>query len=163
MAQQSNIEWTGSTWNPLTGCKKISSGCQNCYAERLAKRLRAMGNSSYQQGFSPSIHEKLFDLPLKWKTPRSIFVNSMSDLFLEEFPDEVIKKLFRVMKLAYWHTFQILTKRSGRLLDIDDSLDWPPNVWMGVTVENKDNISRIDDLRRTHALTKFLSLEPLLS
>lgn len=163
MAHYSDIEWTGSTWNPLTGCRKISTGCLNCYAERMAKRLHAMGNRSYRKGFLPSVHEHLFDLPLKWKTPRRIFVNSMSDLFLEDFPDETVQRLVGVMQRAHWHTFQILTKRSARLLELDRKLIWPPNVWMGVTVESADYTSRIDDLRRTGAGTKFLSLEPLLS
>jgi len=163
MAQHSDIEWTGSTWNPLTGCRKISAGCLNCYAERMAKRLQAMGNISYKKGFLPSVHEHLFDLPLRWKTPRTIFVNSMSDLFLEDFSDEIIQKLFHVMECAHWHTFQILTKRSDRLLETTRELVWPPNVWMGVTVESNDYISRINDLRQTAAHVKFLSLEPLLS
>jgi protein gp37 len=163
MAHYSDIEWTGSTWNPLTGCRKISAGCLNCYAERMAKRLQAMGNASYKKGFLPSVHEHLFDLPLRWKTPRTIFVNSMSDLFLEDFPDEIIQRLFAVMKRAHWHTFQILTKRSDRLLEITRNLVWPPNVWMGVTVESGDYTSRIDDLRQTAACVKFLSLEPLLA
>jgi len=163
MAHYSEIEWTGSTWNPLTGCRKISAGCLNCYAERMAKRLYAMGSRSYRNGFLPSVHEHLFDLPLKWKASRRIFVNSMSDLFLEDFSDEIIQHLFRVMRRAHWHIFQILTKRSARLLELNSKLIWPPNVWMGVTVESADYTSRIDDLRRTGAGTKFLSLEPLLS
>ena len=162
MAQNSAIEWTGSTWNPLTGCVKISAGCKNCYAERMAKRLQAMGNASYVQGFVPAIHEHLFDLPLRWKTPRTIFVNSMSDLFLDEFSDDVIERLFAVMNRAHWHTFQILTKRSERLLSMSKDLVWTPNVWMGATVENGQHISRIDHLRQTGARIKFLSLEPLL-
>ena len=162
MAHYSDIEWTGSTWNPLTGCRKISAGCLNCYAERMAKRLQAMGNASYEKGFLPSVHEHLFDLPLRWKTPRTIFVNSMSDLFLDDFPDKVIQRLFDVMRGAPWHTFQILTKRSERLLEMSASLSWPANVWMGVTVENNEYCYRIDDLRRTAAKVKFLSLEPLL-
>ncbi len=163
MAHYSDIEWTGSTWNPLTGCRKISAGCLNCYAERMAKRLQAMGNASYKKGFLPAVHKPLFDLPLRWKTPRTIFVNSMSDLFLEDFPDEIIQQLFSVMKCAHWHTFQILTKRSDRLLTMNRKFAWPPNVWMGVTVENGDYTSRVDDLRKTAAHVKFLSLEPLLS
>jgi protein gp37 len=163
MAHYSDIEWTGSTWNPLTGCRKISAGCLNCYAERMAKRLHAMGNRSYRNGFLPTVHEQLFDLPLKWKASRRIFVNSMSDLFLEDFSDEIIQRLFGVMRRAHWHTFQILTKRSVRLLELNSKLIWPPNVWMGVIVESADYTSRVDDLRRTGAGTKFLSLEPLLS
>jgi protein gp37 len=162
MANYSDIEWTGSTWNPLTGCVKTSLGCQNCYAERMAKRLQAMGNNSYINGFVPSIHEHLFDLPLRWKTPRTIFVNSMSDLFLDAFPDEIIIRLFDVMKRAHWHTFQILTKRSGRLLSMSDRLVWTSNIWMGVTVEHDKYRFRINDLRETSARIKFVSLEPLL-
>jgi len=162
MAQYSSIEWTGATWNPLTGCSKLSAGCKNCYAERMAKRLQAMGNPNYAQGFQPSIHEHLFEMPLKWKRPRMVFVNSMSDLFLDEFPDEVIKRLFNVMRRAHWHIFQILTKRSERLLRMSEQLNWTPNIWMGVTVEGGDYKFRIDDLRKTSASTKFLSMEPLL-
>jgi len=163
MAHYSDIEWTGSTWNPLTGCRKISAGCLNCYAERMAKRLQAMGNANYKKGFLPAVHKSLFDLPLRWKTPRTIFVNSMSDLFLKDFPDEIIQQLFSVMKRAHWHTFQILTKRSDRLLTMNRKIAWSPNIWMGVTVESSDYIARIDDLRKTAAHVKFLSLEPLLS
>jgi protein gp37 len=162
MAQNSAIEWTGSTWNPLTGCVKISVGCKNCYAERMAKRLQAMGNASYTQGFAPAIHEHLFELPLRWKTSRTIFVNSMSDLFLDRFSDDVIKQLFAVMNRALWHTFQILTKRSERLLTMTKDLVWTPNVWMGATVESGEYNFRIDHLRQTGACVKFLSLEPLL-
>jgi len=162
MAQYSDIEWTGSTWNPLTGCSKLSAGCKNCYAERMAKRLQAMGNTSYAKGFQPSIHEHLFKIPLRWRRPRMVFVNSMSDLFLDDFSDQVIQRLFGVMRRAHWHTFQILTKRSGRLLQMCDKLTWTPNIWMGVTVESGDYKFRIDDLRKTGASTKFLSMEPLL-
>jgi protein gp37 len=158
----SKIEWTESTWNPLTGCTKISPGCKHCYAERIALRLQAMGQSNYRNGFKLTIHEHVLEVPLKWKTPQMVFVNSMSDLFHEEVPIEFIKKVFDVMAKASWHTFQVLTKRSGRLLELDAQLTWPENVWMGVSVENKEYTSRIDHLRQTHAKIKFLSLEPLL-
>jgi protein gp37 len=128
----------------------------------MAKRLQAMGNPNYANGFQPSVHEHVFDMPLRWKTPRVVFVNSMSDLFLDEFPDEVIQQIFDVMRRAHWHTFQILTKRSERLLRMSHELVWTPNIWMGVTVESGDYRFRIDDLRNTGASTKFLSMEPLL-
>ncbi|NUM80555.1 phage Gp37/Gp68 family protein [bacterium] len=159
---QSNIEWTESTWNPVTGCNKISPGCKHCYAERMALRLQAMGQPNYRNGFRLTTHEHALNLPLQWKKPQIIFVNSMSDLFHKDVPIEFIKKIFMIMKEAHWHQFQILTKRSERLLEIDPLLDWTPNVWMGVSVENEDYTFRIDHLRQTHAKIKFLSLEPLL-
>ncbi len=162
MAQYTNIEWTGATWNPLTGCSKVSPGCMNCYAERMAKRLQAMGNPNYREGFRPTIHERMFDAPLKWKKPLNIFVNSMSDLFLDDFRDDVIKRLFNVMGRAHWHTFQILTKRSERLQRLSREVVWAPNLWMGVTVENQDCLYRVDHLRKAGAAVKFLSMEPLL-
>jgi protein gp37 len=162
MALNSDIEWTESTWNPVTGCTKISSGCRHCYAERLANRLKAMGNSSYSRGFTPTIHENLLDLPLKWKSPRIIFVNSMSDLFHRSVPMPFIKKVYDVMNRADWHQFQVLTKRSGRMLELSPRLTWSDNIWMGVTVESAKYKDRIDDLRGTGARIKFLSLEPLL-
>jgi len=162
MATNSPIEWTESTWNPLTGCRKISPGCKNCYAERMAKRLQAMGQPNYRRGFELTTHEHALELPLGWKKPRTIFVNSMSDLFLERVPLKFIRKVFEVMNRAHWHHFQILTKRSGRLVENHRILDWTPNIWMGVSVENADYTFRIDDLRRTDATVKFLSLEPLL-
>ena len=159
----SKIEWTDSTWNPLTGCTKISEGCANCYAERMAKRLQAMGNPNYVNGFELSFHRQSLELPLNWKKPQMIFVNSMSDLFHEAVPLDFIKEVFNVIKLASWHTFQILTKRSQRLLEYSNELEWPDNVWMGVTVETSSYVSRIDDLRKTNAFIKFISIEPLLS
>ena len=159
MGQYTDIEWTGCTWNPLTGCSKLSPGCKNCYAERMAKRLQAMGNPNYKNGFEPSIHEHIFEAPLRWKKSRTVFVNSMSDLFLDDFPDEVIKRLFNIMGRAYWHTFQILTKRSERLLRLSREVVWTPNIWMGVTVETQECNHRVDDLRKTEAATKFLSME----
>ena len=158
----SKIEWTESTWNPVTGCTKISAGCQHCYAERMAKRLKAMGQLNYRNGFKVTLHEQVLEYPLLWKKPKTIFVNSMSDLFHEEIPDHFIKKVFDTMKRAYWHKFQVLTKRSSRLKELATQLNWPENVWMGVTVENTKVKNRIDDLRTVPAFIRFLSLEPLL-
>jgi len=162
MAINSSIEWTESTWNPITGCTKISSGCKHCYAERMAIRLKAMGQPNYANGFELTIHEHALELPLHWKKPQTIFVNSMSDLFHEDVPTDFILQAFDVMHRARWHKYQILTKRSDRLLELDPYLTWEPHIWMGVSVENKDHIFRIDHLRQTHSLIKFLSLEPLL-
>ena len=162
MALSSSIEWTDSTWNPVTGCTKISSGCANCYAERMALRLKAMGNPNYANGFSITMHEDALELPLKWRKPQTIFVNSMSDLFHEDVPEEFIFRVFDIMRRANWHRFQILTKRSERLLDISPQLPWMPHIWMGVTVEEQNYTYRIDHLQRTGANVKFLSLEPLL-
>ena len=162
MGFESSIEWTESTWNPLTGCVKISPGCKHCYAERLAVRLRAMGNPNYTDGFKLRMHDHLVELPLHWKKSRTVFVNSMSDLFQANVPEGFISRVFDVMRRADWHRFQILTKRSDRLLQLSSSLPWAPNIWMGVSVENRDYTFRIDDLRRTGATVKFLSLEPLL-
>ena len=162
MANRSSIEWTDSTWNPVTGCTKVSPGCKHCYAERMAKRLKAMGHPNYANGFKPTVHEHLLEQPLRWKKPQMIFVNSMSDLFHEDVPSDFIQKIFNVMHQAHWHTFQILTKRSQRLLEMSQRLEWPVNVWMGVSVENDDYVFRVDHLRQTGAHVKFLSLEPLL-
>ena len=162
MAANSSIEWTGSTWNPVTGCSKISTGCRNCYAERMARRLQAMGQLNYRNGFGVTLHPHVVDLPLTWKTPRTIFVNSMSDLFHEKVPDAFIQEIFGVMVKAKWHRFQVLTKRSGRLLELSAVLPWTRNIWMGVTVEDGNVIDRIDHLRKTGAAVKFLSIEPLL-
>jgi protein gp37 len=162
MATKSSIEWTESTWNPLTGCTKISPGCKHCYAERMAKRLHAMGQPNYANGFKLTLHPHSLEVPLGWKKPQMIFVNSMSDLFHKDVPVDFIQQVFDVMRRADWHTFQVLTKRAERLLEIDPQIDWPSNVWMGVSVENQDYKYRIDLLRQTHARTKFLSLEPLL-
>ena len=159
---KSTIEWTESTWNPVTGCSKVSPGCKNCYAERMAHRLKAMGQKKYRHGFQLAIHEDILEDPLHWKKPQMIFVNSMSDLFHKDVPLDFIQRAFDVMRQAHWHTFQVLTKRSERLLEIDSEIDWPKNVWMGVSVENQDYTYRIDHLRQTHAATRFLSLEPLL-
>ena len=162
MALQSAIKWTGSTWNPVTGCSKISPGCKHCYAERMAKRLKAMGSPNYADGFKLKTHEHVLELPLSWKKPQTIFVNSMSDLFHKNVPLEFIQKVFDVMNKAHWHTFQVLTKRSERLFQLDKHLNWAPNIWMGVSVENENYIKRIDHLRCTNAYIKFLSLEPLI-
>ncbi len=162
MGVNSAIEWTESTWNPVTGCSKISSGCKNCYAERLAKRLKAMGQPNYINGFEVSCHERMLELPLKWKRPQTIFVNSMSDLFHQKVPTDFIIEIFATMRRASWHRFQILTKRSSRLQKLSHRLSWPSNVWMGVSVENEDYKFRMDHLRATNASVKFLSIEPLL-
>lgn len=159
---QSSIEWTEATWNPLTGCTKISPGCKFCYAERMAKRLRGMGQPRYANGFELTLHEQALEIPLAWKKPQRIFVNSMSDMFHEGVPEWFIQKTFDVMRRADWHQFQILTKRSDRLLELSSAIAWPHNVWMGVSVERQDYVARIDDLRGAGACVKFLSLEPLL-
>ena len=158
----SSIEWTESTWNPLTGCAKISPGCQHCYAERMARRLQAMGHPHYVNGFRLTLHERALELPLRWRKPQTIFVNSMSDLFHQDVPLEFIQRVFDVMRRAHWHRFQVLTKRAERLVELDSRLAWAGNIWMGVSVENQHYVSRIDCLRKTDAAIKFLSLEPLL-
>ena len=162
MASNSSIEWTESTWNPVTGCTKISSGCKHCYAERMAKRLSAMGLANYKNGFKLAMHEHALELPLKWKKPQTIFVNSMSDLFHKDVTDVFIKRVFDVMRRAPWHTFQILTKRADRLAKFHKELPWTKNVWMGVSVENDNYKYRIDLLRNTGAQVKFISFEPLI-
>ncbi|MCK5125338.1 MAG: phage Gp37/Gp68 family protein [candidate division Zixibacteria bacterium] len=162
MSQKSAIEWTESTWNPVTGCDKVSAGCQNCYAERMAKRLKAMGSPNYINGFTVTLHPDTLGLPLSWKKPQMIFVNSMSDLFHDKVPLKFVKQVFEVMNEASQHQFQILTKRSARLLKLHEKLNWTENIWMGVSVENNRCTNRIDHLRETNAKTKFLSLEPLL-
>jgi protein gp37 len=162
MANQSNIEWTEATWNPVTGCSKVSAGCKNCYAERLAFRLQAMGNPRYVNGFNVTLHDDIVDLPKRWREPRLIFVNSMSDLFHEGVPLEFIKRLFATMRECPQHTFQILTKRSVRLRQLAPKLEWPTNIWMGVSVEDARVLSRIDDLRKVPANVRFLSCEPLI-
>lgn len=162
MAQESGIEWTNATWNPVTGCTKVSPGCKHCYAERMAGRLRLMGQPRYQNGFKVTLQDDVVELPLRWKKPRLIFVNSMSDLFHKSVPVEFIQRVFATMEAAPQHTFQILTKRSGRLLEIADSLPWPRNVWMGVSVESQEYTQRIADLVQVPAAVRFLSVEPLL-
>jgi protein gp37 len=162
MGQSSGIEWTEATWNPLTGCTKVSPGCRHCYAERMSLRLKAMGQANYANGFTLTLHEHMLEVPLRWRKPRTVFVNSMSDLFHEDVPAAFIHRVFATMRRASWHRFQVLTKRSGRLLELSGEIDWPDNVWMGVSVERADYAFRIDDLRRTGARVRFLSLEPLL-
>ncbi len=159
---RSNIEWTESTWNPVTGCSKISEGCLHCYAERMTRRLKAMGQKRYKKGFIPTVHPDTLNLPLQWKKPRMIFVNSMSDLFHELVPDEFIHRLFEIISITPQHTYQILTKRSQRLVLMSSGLLWPRNLWMGVTVESNAYKFRIDHLRLTGAKVKFISFEPLL-
>lgn len=162
MSSHSPIEWTESTWNPVTGCSRVSPGCAHCYAERMARRLKAMGQANYRNGFAVTLHEHVLCLPLTWKKPQVIFANSMSDLFHEAVPLEFIRRTFEVMREASWHVFQVLTKRSERLAECAEEIDWRANVWMGVSVENEDYLRRVDDLRSTGAAVKFLSLEPLL-
>lgn len=162
MSNNSSIEWTNSTWNPITGCTKISEGCKHCYAERMARRLKAMGQENYKNGFQLSLHPDSLQLPLSWKKPQTIFVNSMSDLFHEDIPLEYIKRVFEVMNEASWHQFQVLTKRAERLFELNKELTWAKNIWMGVSVENNDYKFRIDLLRKTDAHIKFISFEPLI-
>ncbi len=162
MALNSRIEWTGHTWNPVTGCDKFSAGCEHCYAERMARRLKAMGVDKYRDGFKVRLHRETLEEPLKWKKPQMIFVNSMSDLFHDEVPLEFIQDIFDVMKRCDHHIFQVLTKRSKRLKRLHKKLCWPKNVWMGVSVESKEYNFRSNDLCQTGAQTKFLSLEPLI-
>ena len=162
MAEKSLIEWTESSWNPVTGCSKVSDGCLNCYAERLAKRLQKMGQKKYRNGFKVTCHEDSLEEPLRWKTERMIFVCSMSDLFHEKVPDEFIKEVFSVMNQAYWHTFQVLTKRAERLAEFARKVDWTDNIWAGVTVESKKYLHRIEYLKKIPAFVRFISMEPLL-
>lgn len=163
MSYISKIEWTETTWNPVTGCSKVSDGCRNCYAERLAKRLHAMGNPRYRDGFEVTLHHDLLESPLKWKNPRIIFVNSMSDVFHEKVPFSFIKEMFDVMSKADRHVFQILTKRSERMAELSMRLPWPQNAWIGVTVESQKYAHRISDLSRVPARVRFLSIEPMIS
>ena len=160
---QSSIEWTEMTWNPTTGCNKVSTGCKFCYAEVMAHRLNAMGVDKYKNGFELTLHPSALEIPYTWKKPKIVFVNSMSDLFHENVPLEFIQKIFKVMNDNPQHTFQILTKRADILCSYNYKFEWTPNIWMGVTVENCKAVDRIDQLRKTSAFTKFLSCEPLLS
>jgi len=162
VASNSSIEWTESTWNPVTGCTKISPGCAHCYAERMAERLQAMRQPNYRNGFELTLQPQMLEVPLRWKKPQRIFVNSMSDLFHKDVPAEYVASVFDVMNRAHWHEFQVLTKRSDRLLELSPLLDWTPNIWMGVSVENEKYTFRTDHLRETGAAVKFLSIEPLL-
>ncbi len=158
MAQYSSIEWTEATWNPVTGCTKVSPGCAHCYAERMARRLKAMGMPRYRNGFEVTLQPDVLSLPLRWRTPRLVFVNSMSDLFHELLPPAYIAKVFEVMREAHWHTFQVLTKRTERLLELSHYLSWPPNVWMGTSVESSRYMWRVSDLIKVPAAVRFLSL-----
>ena len=162
MGDHSAIEWTDATWNPVTGCTKVSPGCKHCYAERLAARLQAMGNPRYRNGFAVTLHPDQLALPLRWRQPRRIFVNSMSDLFHESVPIDYIRRVFETMAQADWHVFQVLTKRAERLAALAPELPWPSNVWQGVSVENERYTSRTTYLRSVPAAVRFLSVEPLL-
>jgi protein gp37 len=162
MPTKSNIEWTEMTWNPVTGCTKISQGCKHCYAERMAKRLTAMGSDRYRNGFRVTLHPDLLDVPHKWRQPRVVFVNSMSDLFHEDIPDAFIQRVFATMRDCPQHTFQVLTKRAERLAALAPMLPWPHNVWMGVSVEDARVVNRIGYLQKAPAAVRFLSLEPLI-
>ncbi len=166
---KTHIEWTrsadgtpGYTWNPVTGCTRISPGCKHCYAERLARRLKAMNNPRYRNGFALTLQSDLLDLPFRWRRPSFVFVNSMSDLFHEAVPDEYVERVFAVMRRASWHTFQILTKRSRRLAKMASQLQWAPNIWQGVSVESARYVWRVADLQKVPAAVRFLSVEPLL-
>lgn len=158
----STIEWTNATWNPVTGCDKISAGCKFCYAERMSARLKAMGQPNYSNGFKLTLQPGMLDRPLAWTNPRLIFVNSMSDLFHRDVPLQYIRRVFGVMQAAYWHEFQVLTKRADRLEELSSSLEWSDNVWMGVSVENQAVTSRVEHLAASGAKVKFLSIEPLI-
>ncbi|MGO9295094.1 MAG: DUF5131 family protein [Streptosporangiaceae bacterium] len=171
MATRTGIEWTEVTWNPTTGCDRISAGCDNCYALALAKRLKAMRAEKYQAdgdprtsgpGFGVSVHPGALAEPYSWRSPRTVFVNSMSDLFHARVPLSYVRDVFAVIASTPQHTYQVLTKRSARLRKAAGGLDWPPNLWMGVSVENSDALYRVADLRTVPAAVRFLSCEPLL-
>lgn len=162
MSSKSKIEWTEATWNPITGCTKCSEGCSHCYAATLARRLKAMGNIRYKNGFEVTVHRDLFSRPLEWKKSKIIFVNSMSDIFHESVSEEDILSIFHVMNQASWHTFQVLTKRAERLVALSSRINWTPNIWMGVSVENEKALSRVSLLKQSGAIIKFVSAEPLL-
>ena len=162
MAGKTKIEWTECSWNPITGCTKISDGCAHCYAATLTRRLVAMHNPRYKNGFNVTVHEDLIELPKKWKTPRKIFVNSMSDIFHESVPDDIILRIFATMNACPQHIFQVLTKRPERLAQLNDRINWTPNIWMGVTIENNKYLYRADLLRKCNAKLRFISAEPLI-
>jgi protein gp37 len=162
MAQLSQIEWTDTTWNPVTGCTKVSPGCKFCYAERMARRLHAMGQHRYRNRFRTTLQLDLVEAPLSWSTPRIVFVNSMSDLFHADVPSHFIEAVFDTIKRADQHVFQVLTKRSERVREMARDLPWPENLWMGVSVESQDYLYRVRDLQHVPAKTRFLSVEPLL-
>ena len=159
---KTTIEWTETTWNPTTGCTKITAGCKNCYAAVMAKRLQAMGQKRYKNGFDLTLHPDSVGDPYKWKKPRIVFVNSMSDLFHKDVPLHFIQQIFEVMNNTPRHTYQVLTKRSERLVELSQFLNWTPNIWMGVSVEDEKVVSRIEDLKKCGAEIKFLSCEPLI-
>ncbi|MEU3994049.1 phage Gp37/Gp68 family protein [Streptomyces platensis] len=171
MSDRSSIEWTEATWNPTTGCDRVTPGCDNCYALTLSRRLKAMGAAKYQNdgdprtsgpGFGLTLHPDALAVPSQWKTPRMVFVNSMSDLFHARVPLDFVQRVFRVIAATPQHTYQLLTKRALRLRRVADQLEWPPNLWMGVSVESADQLGRVDDLRQVPAAVRFLSCEPLL-
>lgn len=162
MSAKTGIEWTDATWNPVRGCTKISPGCANCYAETLAERFRGVEGHPYEQGFDLRLVPEKLDEPMRWRKPRMVFVNSMSDLFHDDVPNDYVLDVFRVMREANWHQFQLLTKRPDRALLMDSVLDWPGNVWFGVSIETRKYLWRRDKLTATNAAVKFLSLEPLL-
>jgi len=162
MSNRSSIEWTNATWNPVTGCNKVSPGCKHCYAKTFAERWRGIPGHPYEQGFDLKLWPTRLRLPLQWKKPMMIFVNSMSDLFHKDVPVEFIQEAFSTMSRAYWHTFQILTKRADRLADLAPKLEWAPNVWIGVSVETSSYLWRVDCLRLVPSAVRFLSIEPLL-
>ncbi|MCA1036595.1 phage Gp37/Gp68 family protein [Bacillus infantis] len=162
MAGNSSIEWTEATWNPVTGCNKVSDGCKHCYAERMAKRLHAMRNPRYENGFNVTLHPDLIEVPKKWIKPRKIFVNSMSDLFHEKVPSDFIKQVFNTMNETPQHSYQVLTKRPERVVELSDQLNYTSNIWMGTSVENEKVTKRIDLLKQVPAKLRFLSCEPLL-
>ncbi len=162
MADGSAIEWTEATWNPVTGCVQVSPGCAHCYAKTFAERWRGVPDHPYEQGFELKLWPKRLDQPIRWRRPRVVFVNSMSDLFHEDIPEQFIAEVFRVMREADWHVFQVLTKRHERLLELSDRLPWPPNVWIGVSIENRRFVHRADYLRQVPAAVRFISAEPLL-
>lgn len=162
MVATTTIEWTDRTWNPVTGCTKISPGCKNCYAERMAARLQAMGQPRYSRGFQVTLQDDLIDLPLSWKSPSRVFVNSMSDLFHEAVPDSFVRQVFDTMAAAEHHSFQVLTKRPERAVQLASRLPWSQNIWLGTSVERVDYTFRVRELRRVPAAVRFLSVEPLL-
>ena len=162
MADRSRIEWTDASWNPVTGCSKVSPGCARCYAETFAERFRGVTGHPYEQGFDLRLWPTRLDLPLRWRQPRRIFVTSMADLFHEEIPFEFIQRVFQIMVEADWHQFQVLTKRHERLAELAPRLPWPKNVWAGVSIENARFIHRADYLRQVPAAVRFVSAEPLL-
>lgn len=162
MSDKSAIEWTEATWNPVTGCDQVSPGCAHCYAKTFAERFKGVPGHPYEQGFGLRIWPERLDHPLKWKRPRTIFVNSMSDLFHEDIPDDFVAKIFDVMEKADHHVFQVLTKRQDRMVELAPELPWPSNVWMGVSIENRRFVHRADALREVPAAVRFISAEPLL-